>query len=121
AEQYNPPKPPPPPIPIMPGDIIETKVAGAEQFNFKATVSPEGKIEVSFIDNPLVVQGLTDKDLTGELVKALGKQLKAPQVSVTVTKNPNPMPTPTPASTPKPSPTPTPTNPQMVVPDLQRP
>src|SRR5207245_1574481 len=101
AEQYNPPKPPPPPIPIMPGDIIETKVAGAEQFNFKATVNPEGKIEVSFADNPLLVQGLTEKDVTAELVKALSKQLKAPQVSVIVTKNPMPAPTPTPAPTPK--------------------
>src|SRR5438552_11652995 len=46
AEQYNPPKPPPAPVPVMPGDIIEFKVVGAEQFNFKATVNPEGKIEV---------------------------------------------------------------------------
>ena len=110
AEQYNPPKPQPL---LVPGDVVELKVLGTEKFNFKSTVNTDGKIDVPFLDKPLLVNGLTEKDLTAEIQRNLAKQLAAPQFNVTVTKNPSTVAV-------KPSPTPTPKNPQMVITELQR-
>ncbi|MFT3742847.1 MAG: DUF1800 family protein [Pyrinomonadaceae bacterium] len=112
AEQYNPPKPQPL---LVPGDVVELKMLGSEKFNFKSTVNTDGKIDVPFLDKPLLVNGLTEKDLTAKLLQELSKQLPVPQINVTVNRNTTPPPTSPPAS-----PTPTPKNPQMVITELQR-
>ncbi len=112
AEQYNPPKPLPR---TVPGDTVELKVLGAEKFNFKSTVSAEGTIDVPFLDKPLLVNGLIEKNLTAELVAGLAKHRPASQVNVTIIRNTAPPPVAPPAS-----PTPTPKNPQMVITELQR-
>lgn len=112
AEQYNPPKPQPL---LVPGDVVELKMLGSEKFNFRSTVNDDGKIDVPFLDKPLLVNGLTEKDLNAKLLQELIKQLPAPQINVTINRNIAP-----PPSSPSASPTPTPKNPQMVITELQR-
>ena len=111
AEQYNPPKPQPL---LVHGDVVELKMLGSEKFNFKSTVNSDGKIDVPFLDKPLLVNGLTEKDLNAKLLQELIKQLPAPQINVTINRNIAP-----PPSSPSASPTPTPKNPQMVITELQ--
>lgn len=71
---------------LGPGDVIEGKVLGEEQFNFVSTVDEDGKIQVPFFDEGVVAKCKTEKDLRGDVAKLLSKYLKNPQISVRVTE-----------------------------------
>lgn len=71
---------------LGPGDVVEGKVLGEEQFNFVSTVDEDGKIQVPFFEEGVSAKCKTEKDLRADVVKLLSKYLKSPQVSVRVTE-----------------------------------
>lgn len=70
---------------LGPGDVVEGKVLGEEEFNFVSTVDEDGKIQVPFFDDGVVAKCKTEKDLRTDVARLLSKYLKNPQVSVRVT------------------------------------
>jgi polysaccharide export outer membrane protein len=71
---------------LGPGDEVTGKVLGESQFDFVATIDADGKIEVPFVDKPIVAKCKTERELRAEITELLKKYLKTPQVSVRVTK-----------------------------------
>jgi len=71
---------------VGPGDEITGKVLGESQFDFVATVDEDGKIEIPFVEKPMVATCKTEKELRVEVAQALSKYLKNPQLSVRVTE-----------------------------------
>jgi polysaccharide export outer membrane protein len=71
---------------LGPGDVIEGKVLGEEEFNFVSTVDEDGKIQVPFFDEGIVAKCKTEKDLRVDVAKLLSKYLRNPQISVRVTE-----------------------------------
>lgn len=70
---------------IGPGDEITAKVLGEAQFDFVATVDENGKIEVPFVENPLDVKCMSERDLRVEVTNLLKKYLRSPNLSLRVT------------------------------------
>ena len=70
---------------LGPGDVVEGKVLGEEQFNFVSTVDEDGKIQVPFFEEGVMAKCKTEKDLRADVMKLLSKYLKNPQISVRVT------------------------------------
>jgi polysaccharide export outer membrane protein len=71
---------------LGPGDVVEGKVLGEDQFNFVSTVDEDGKIQVPFFEQGVSAKCKTEKDLRADVVQLLSKYLKNPQVSVRVTE-----------------------------------
>lgn len=71
---------------IGPGDEITGKVLGESQFDFVTTVDENGKIEVPFVEKPLLAKCLSERELRTEVTKLLAKYLKSPQLSLRVTQ-----------------------------------
>jgi len=71
---------------LGPGDEITGKVLGEPQFDFVATVDGDGKLEVPFVDAPLMVKCKTERELRTEITNQLSKYLRTPQVSIRVTQ-----------------------------------
>lgn len=71
---------------IGPGDEIEGKVLGEDQFDFKATIDENGKFQVPFVDKGVLAKCRTENDLKTDVTQLLSKYLKSPLVSVNVTK-----------------------------------
>jgi len=70
---------------LGPGDEITGKVLGEPDFDFVATVTDEGTIEVPFYNKPLTAKCLTERQLRSDVTALLQKFLKAPQLSLRVT------------------------------------
>ncbi|MEP6902409.1 MAG: SLBB domain-containing protein, partial [Actinomycetota bacterium] len=71
---------------VGPGDKIEGRVLGEPQFDFKAIVDEDGKIQVPFADNGVLAKCRTEKELRSDVSQLLTKYLKNPQLSVNVTE-----------------------------------
>jgi len=71
---------------LGPGDVVEGKVLGEEQFNFISTVDEDGKIQVPFFEQGVAAKCKTEKDLKADVTKVFSKYLKNPQVSIRVTE-----------------------------------
>jgi polysaccharide biosynthesis/export protein len=69
---------------LGPGDVVEGKILGEDQFNFVSTVDEDGKIQVPFFEEGVSAKCKTEKELRGDVAKLLSKYLKNPQVSVRV-------------------------------------
>jgi len=69
---------------IGPGDTIEGKVLGENDFNFTATIDEDGNFEVPFFDKPVPAVCRTEKELRIEVTKLVSKYVRNPQVSVQV-------------------------------------
>lgn len=69
---------------LGPGDVLDLRVYNEPQFNGQLVVDDEGKVAVPFIDEPITAQCRTDREIKVEIVKALEKFLKKPQVSFRV-------------------------------------
>lgn len=67
---------------IGPGDEITGKVLGEPQFDFVATVDENGKLEVPFVEKPIVAKCLSERELRNEVTKLLAKYLRNPQISL---------------------------------------
>lgn len=76
---------------LGPGDVVEGKVLGEEQFNFVSTVDEDGKIQVPFFDQGVIAQCRTEKELKGDVAKLLSKYLKTPQLSLRVIERNRPL------------------------------
>jgi polysaccharide export outer membrane protein len=71
---------------LGPGDVVEGKVLGEEQFNFISTVDEDGKIQVPFSEQGISAKCKTEKELRVDVAQLLSKYLKNPQISVRVTE-----------------------------------
>jgi len=71
---------------VGPGDELTGKVLGEPQFDFVATVDVDGRIEVPFVEKPIMAKCKSERDLRLEITELLKKYLRSPQVSVRVTK-----------------------------------
>jgi Periplasmic protein involved in polysaccharide export len=69
---------------IGPGDVVEGKVLGEEQFNFTATVDENGNIEVPFFEKPVRAMCRTETELRSEVTKLVARYVRNPLVSVQV-------------------------------------
>jgi polysaccharide export outer membrane protein len=70
---------------LGPGDVVEGKVLGEEDFTFKATVDEDGNIEVPFFDQPIMAKCRSERELRADVTKLLSKYLRNPLVSVNIT------------------------------------
>jgi polysaccharide export outer membrane protein len=71
---------------LGPGDVLDLRVYNEPQFNSMLVVDDEGNVSVPFIDNPVPVQCRADREVKADIIKALERFLKKPQVSLTVTQ-----------------------------------
>ncbi len=71
---------------IGPGDVIEVKVLGEDDFSFTATVDDDGKIEVPFFENPVQVMCKTERELRADITQLVSRYVRSPQVSLRVTE-----------------------------------
>lgn len=71
---------------LGPGDVIEGKVLGEEQFNFTAAVDEAGNIEVPFFEKSVPAMCRSERDLRTEVTKLVARYVRNPQVSVRVTE-----------------------------------
>lgn len=70
---------------LGPGDELDLRVYNEPQFNGVLVVNDEGNIEVPFVDGPIPARCRTDREIRQDIVTALSKYLKRPQVSLRVT------------------------------------
>jgi polysaccharide export outer membrane protein len=71
---------------LGPGDVLDMRVYNEAQFNGLLVVNDEGMLEVPFIEDPIPAQCRSDREVKADIVKALAKYLKKPQVSLRVTE-----------------------------------
>lgn len=71
---------------LGPGDEITGRVLGEPQFDFVATIDADGKIEVPFVEKPIIAKCKTERELRTEITGHLAKYLRTPQVSIRVTQ-----------------------------------
>lgn len=71
---------------LGPGDVVEGKVLGEEDFNFTATVDEDGNIEVPFFDKPLMAKCRSEREVRADVTKLVSKYLRSPLVSVRITE-----------------------------------
>jgi polysaccharide biosynthesis/export protein len=69
---------------IGPGDVIEGKVLGEPQFDFKTTVDEDGNIQVAFSEIPLMARCKSEKELKTDVTKLVSRYVRNPQVGVNV-------------------------------------
>jgi polysaccharide export outer membrane protein len=69
---------------ISPGDQLEIRVLGEQQFDGRYTVDEDGKIVLAFVNQPIHAGCRTERELKEDVSKALGKYLKNPQFSLRV-------------------------------------
>lgn len=70
---------------LGPGDQINIEVPGEPEFKFSAlTIDDEGRLEVPYIDHPIIAQCRTERDIRAEITKDWEKYLKNPQVNLGV-------------------------------------
>ncbi len=78
---------------LGPGDEIEVKVLGEEQFNFKTQIDQTGSFTVPFVEgSPVNAKCRTENELRKEVEERYSKYLKNPTVSLNVTERRPPIP-----------------------------
>jgi polysaccharide export outer membrane protein len=70
---------------LGPGDQLDLRVFNESQFNTILVVNDEGNIEVPFVDKPIPARCRSDREIKADVVAALAKFLKSPQVSLRIT------------------------------------
>ena len=71
---------------LGPGDVLDLRVYNEPQFNGPLVVDDEGKIAIPFIEEPILAQCRSDREIKADVIKALSKFLNKPQVSLRVTE-----------------------------------
>jgi len=69
---------------LGPNDVVELRVFGEPQFDGAFTVDEEGYLPVPFIEQPISVQCRSVKAVRKDVINALSKFLKNPQVYMSV-------------------------------------
>ena len=77
---------------IGPGDVIEGKVLGEDQFNFTARIDENGRFEVPFVNEPIMAKCQTEREIRTAVKTHLSKYLRTPLVSVQVKERRKPIP-----------------------------
>lgn len=71
---------------VGPGDVLKVTVLGEDGMNGEYEVNGEGLVEFPFVDTPIQARCRTDREIRADLVTALKKYIRNPQVSVRVTE-----------------------------------
>jgi polysaccharide export outer membrane protein len=71
---------------LGPGDVLDLRVFNDTQFNGQYVVNDEGNIEIPFVEQPIPAKCRTDREIKADVLKALGKYLVKPQVSLHVSE-----------------------------------
>ncbi len=71
---------------LGPGDEVTGKVLGEPQFDFVSTIDADGRLEVPFVEKPIMAKCKTERELRTEITNHLSKFLRTPQVSIRVTQ-----------------------------------
>jgi len=70
---------------LGPGDTLDVRVFGQSDLNAVVEVDSDGNISsLPFLDAPIPAKCRTDKEIQKDIVKAYGKYIKNPQVSVRI-------------------------------------
>jgi polysaccharide biosynthesis/export protein len=69
---------------LGPNDVVELRVFGEPQFDGAFAVDGDGKLVVPFVEEPLTAQCRSIKEIRKDVVSALAKFLKNPQVYMSV-------------------------------------
>lgn len=69
---------------LGPGDVLDLRVFGEQQFNGPLVVDDYGNIELPFVDDPIPAQCRTDREIRNDITNALKKYIKEPRVSLRV-------------------------------------
>jgi polysaccharide export outer membrane protein len=70
---------------LGPGDTLDIRVFGQSDLNAVVEVDSDGSISsLPFLETPIPAKCRTDKDIQKDIVKAYGKYIKNPQVSVRI-------------------------------------
>ena len=71
---------------IGPGDILDVRVFGQSDLNAVVEVDSDGNISsLPFLESPIPAKCRTEKEVQKDIIKAYGKYLKNPQISVHLT------------------------------------
>jgi polysaccharide export outer membrane protein len=68
------------------GDVLDLRVYNEPQFNGTLVVDDEGNVSVPFVEQSISAQCRSDREVKADIVKALERFLKKPQVSLRVTE-----------------------------------
>ncbi len=72
---------------LGPGDMVDVRVFGQPDLNAVVEVDSDGNISsLPFLEVPIPAKCRTDKEIQKDIVKAYGKYLKNPQISVRVSE-----------------------------------
>jgi len=71
---------------LGPGDVLDLRVYNEPQFNGMLVVDDEGRVAVPFVEQPITAQCRNDREVKADIVKALERFLKKPQVSLRITE-----------------------------------
>jgi polysaccharide biosynthesis/export protein len=71
---------------IGPGDLLKVTVLGEDGMNGDYEVNGEGFVEFPFVDNPIQARCRTDREVRADLVTALKKYIRNPQVNIRVSE-----------------------------------
>jgi polysaccharide export outer membrane protein len=70
---------------LGPGDTLDVRVFGQSDLNAVVEVDSDGNISsLPFLDAPIYAKCRTDKEIQKDIIKAYGKYIKNPQVSVRI-------------------------------------
>ncbi|HLM55636.1 MAG TPA: SLBB domain-containing protein [Pyrinomonadaceae bacterium] len=69
---------------LGPGDVLDLRVYDEPQLSGQLVVNDEGKLEVPFIEEPIQALCRTDREIKKDIVTALARLIKKPQVSLRV-------------------------------------
>jgi polysaccharide export outer membrane protein len=71
---------------LGPGDVLDLRVYNEPQFNSTLVVDDEGNVTVPFVEEPIRAQCRIDREIKQDIMQALAKYLKKPQVSLRVSE-----------------------------------
>jgi len=72
---------------IGPGDVLTVKALGGKGFEAeRITVDEDGRITIPWVNDPIVAQCKTERELQSEVIKLWNQYLKSPQVDIHVTQ-----------------------------------
>lgn len=72
---------------LGPGDTLDVRIFGQSDLNAVVEVDSDGNISsLPFLESPITAKCRTEKDVQKDIVKAFGKYIKNPQVSVRISE-----------------------------------
>ncbi|MDH3492803.1 MAG: SLBB domain-containing protein [Acidobacteriota bacterium] len=77
---------------VLPGDKIEAKVLGEDEFNFTVVIDDSGKFKLPFVGTEVVAKCRSEQEIGEDVKKGYSSLLKDPMMSVTVTERRPPIP-----------------------------